>query len=189
MGRGRHVEDRHLDAARADEVQDRGDQDPGSDRPGLARLQVDLEPRSLAEVGHELDQQLDVVARSGDVVPAPHVEPADPVEPAAELGLDHRERPLERVRAQLAQGVEVKPRQLLEPVGLELGGRDPQPGARGAGVVEGDLHLAVLGVEPQPELDLGASARAIGPRPSSWLKELTTTWSANRRTWRNSASE
>ena len=156
---GRGVQNGHIHAV-VPRLQHPGVQEAGVEHHGLAGLQVDLHPVALPQAPHQGDQLLPVVVLPGDVVAAPQIEPLQALEIGTELLLEGHQSGLQVVGVLLAQGVEVKPVQQGQLLRPEIGQSGAQPGAGGAGVIDGVALLGgALGVHPQAHL----LARFPGP--------------------------
>ena len=97
------------------------------------------------------DQAVAVIPRGRHQVAAAHVEPFDPVEIRSEMRLDGLQRLLQMLRARFAEDVEMQPldTRRKSAVRRQLFGRDAQPRAGDAGVVEVRLDGRILRVDPQ----------------------------------------
>lgn len=156
--RGRRgVEDRDVHAV-VHHVEHAGDQHAGAERDRLAGLEVDLDVPLAAELVDQPDQAVAVVVGARDVVSAAEVDPVHLRDVLAELELERRERALERVAVDLAQGVEVQAVDAVEVLGREVLARRAQPRARPGGIVERDVDLLVLVVDPEAARDRAPGA-------------------------------
>ena len=109
------------------------------------------------------------------MVAAAEVHPLEALQIPPELHLKRLERPIQRVRALFAQGMEMQPRKPLEAGRRRLGGAAPggrktlelpqphaEPGARSTGVVHGYSALGMLGVHPDAAFDGRRASGILG---------------------------
>ena len=128
---------------------------------GFARLQIDLRMVTVPPVRKQAAEQVQVVVRPGDVVPAAHVDPAALGQPGAEFFLHGGQGALQGVGVLLAKGMEMQAGDALQSRGVKIFAPDAQARPRRAGVVDGRRALGMLRIDPQPALDTPVRTAAL----------------------------
>ena len=129
VGGGGDIEDGELVAGGFEDIHHLRAEHAGVDRNGFAGLQPDLDVVSFPRLADEPDEELAVVERLGDPMPATHVQVGEllAAEEMAEFFVHRLERALEIRRVLFAEGVEMKAGKPGEICAFELIRCDSEP--------------------------------------------------------------
>lgn len=141
------------------DIEDLGDEPTAVKGNGLAGFEVNADIIFGAEFLDEADQAFAIIIRSGDVVAAAEVDPLHVRDPLAEPLLKAVQGFFQVVAILFAQGMEVEAVDTVEGLALKFGAENAKAGIGGAGIVEGGVTGADLGIDAQADRN-GARMRS-----------------------------